>query len=535
MTGLRIVLLASLLVVSSCARTPQKPDKDHLGKQQVTSTQRGAIPTPVRHTPLVPEPQPAVAEDSFDVVVTDVALDQLLFALARDANINIDVHPGLSGQVTLNAIDQSLLQILDRIAAQVPIRYRFEDNLLVVEPDQPYMRSYYVDYVNMVRNSASTSSVSTKIITAGVGADGASSGGGSEDNDSATAVSSTTQNLFWDNLRRDLGTILGVAQGAEGGDSIIVNVETGLVSVRATGAQHRIIQNFLDRMMRSAQRQVLIEATVVEVELNDNYQLGVDWETLAQNGSGLSFSQQLLGSNLSDPPVTTLEYFKDSNTWGQITATLKMLQEFGNVKVLSSPKIMAINNQTALLKVVDNLVYFTTEAETSQSQTTNVTSFTTTPHSLSVGFVMSVTAQISSHQAVILSIRPTISRVTSFVQDPNPALAEQDIVSVIPQTQVREMESVMRVRSGQLAVLGGLIQDSIDLNDQGIPSAMELDLIGDVFTYRNNKIKKSELVIFLKTRVVANIDKSTDVYQDLLPDTTSPMAPVRARDRSAWR
>jgi general secretion pathway protein D len=521
--------------MSGCARTPQKPGPGHLDRQEVTNLQQGAIPTPVRHTPVVPEPQPAVAEESFDVVVTGVAVDQLLFSLARDANINIDVYPGLTGQVTLNAIDQTLLQILDRVAAQVSIRYRFDDNLLVVEPDQPYVRTYYVDYVNMVRNSSSNSSVSTQIVTTGGTAVGESGGGGDASNDSATVVQSSTQNLFWENLRRDLGTMLGAAQDAEGGNSIIVNAETGLVSVRATDAQHRIIQNFLDRLMRSAQRQVLIEATVVEVELNDNYQFGVDWSRLADNGTGLSFAQDLLGSNLSDPPVTTLEFFKDSNTWGQITATVKMLQEFGNVKVLSSPKIMAINNQTALLKVVDNLVYFTTEAETSQAQTSSVTSFTTTPHTVSVGFVMAVTAQISNGQAVILSIRPTISRVTSFVQDPNPALAAQDIVSEIPQIQVREMESVMRVRSGQLTVLGGLIQDSIDLNDQGIPSAMELDLIGDAFTYRNNKIKKSELVIFLKTRVIASIDESLDVYRNLLPDLNKPMGSMRASDRSAWQ
>jgi general secretion pathway protein D len=148
---------------------------------------------------------------------------------------------------------------------------------------------------------------------------------------------------------------------------------------------------------------------------------------------------------------------------------------------------------------------------------------------------MAVTAQISNGQAVIISIRPTISRVTSFVQDPNPALAAQDIVSEIPQIQVREMESVMRVRSGQLTVLGGLIQDSIDLNDQGIPSAMELDLIGDAFTYRNNKIKKSELVIFLKTRVIDSIDESLDVYRNLLPDLNKPMGSMRASDRSAWQ
>ena len=531
----RLTVLILLLSVSSCARTPQKPDIGHLDKQQITSAQHGMIPSPVKHSPVVPEPGPATPEETYNVVVTDVTLNQLLFALARDASINVDVHPGLSGQVTLNAIDQSLLQILDRIAAQVPIRYRFEDGLLVIEPDKPYLRTYYVDFVKLVRSSNSSSSVSTQIATTGGSAVGETGSGDDNSNNSSTAVHSSTENLFWQHLGGNLASMLGIGKEADGSVSVIVSAETGIVSVRATDAQHRVIQEYLDRVVRSAQRQVLIEATIVEVQLSDNYQFGVDWSRLADNGTGLSFTQELLGSNLADPPVSTLKYFKDSSTWGQITATVKMLQEFGNVKVLSSPKIMAINNQTALLKVVDNLVYFTIEADTVTNQTNAQTTFTTTPHTIPVGFVMSVTPQISKEHGVILIVRPTISRVTSFVNDPNPALAAENIISRIPQIQVREMESVLRVRSGQLAVLGGLIQDSIELKDQGIPGAMQLDLVGDAFTYRNNKIKKSELVIFLRPRVISNIDQSLDVYQELLPDPTQPMAPMRATDRSAWQ
>ncbi len=211
-----------------------------------------------------------------------------------------------------------------------------------------------------------------------------------------------------------------------------------------------------------------------------------------------------------------------------------MLQEFGDVKVLSSPKIMAINNQTALLKVVDNVVYFTIEADTVTSETLAQTTFTTTPHTVPVGFVMSVTPQISREQAVILNVRPTISRITGFVADPNPALAAEDIESLVPQIQVREMESVLRVRSGQIAVLGGLIQDSIDLQDAGIPGLTELDVVGDAFTYRNNQLKKSELVIFLRPRVVASIDQPLDVYLDMLPDPAAPLGPQRAGARRGW-
>ncbi len=545
---IRYLLLATLLAGTGCAPTPPRPASGHVDSSQrpgASHLSRETIPPLVREAPVVPEPTPALAQDTYSVVVTNAPLDELLFALARDAHFNIDVHPGLSGQVTLNAIDQTLLQILNRIAAQVPIRYHFEDELLVIEPDQPYLRSYYIDYVNLARTSKSDNSVSTQIATtgrsairsSGSGASGGSSGGrggGSfRSNSSSTSVTSSSENRFWEQLNQNITNMLGLKADDEATDmDVIISAETGLITVRATQTQHLQIQEYLDRLMANAQRQVLIEATVLEVELNNKYQFGVDWSKIADKGNGFSFTQNLLGSNLVNPPVFTLNY-ADSKSFGNISATVKMLQEFGNVKVLSSPKIMAINNQTALLKVVNNIVYFTVEADTVSNQTTSTTTFTSTPHTVPVGFVMSVTPQISRDGAVTLNVRPTISRITGFVNDPNPDLARQNIQSRVPEIQIREMESVLRVRSGQVAVLGGLIQDSIDLNDQGVPGLTDIDFIGEAFTYRNNRIKKSELVIFIRPRVVASLDKPMDVYNDYLPDPDAPLGPRRASDWSA--
>jgi len=540
MNKARLLLLTLFLLPAACVQTPQHPSPGHLMKNDLPNTGHLAqgIPAPVTQMPVVPEPTPAVAQETFSVVVTEVPLDQLLFTLARDAKINVDVHPGLSGKVTLNAIDQTLLQILDRIAAQVPIRYHFEDQLLVVEPDQPYLRSYYIDYVNLTRSSNTVNSISTQIATTGGSAVESSTGGGSDSgsgNNSSTAVKSASDNQFWADLKKNIAGMLGLDNADAATDiSVIVSSETGLLTVRATHKQHLVIQEYLDRLMHSAKRQVLIEATVVEVELNKNYQFGVDWSALNDNGTGFSFNQELLGTNLNSPPTFTIDYFGNSG-WGTIASTVKMLQEFGNVKVLSSPKIMAINNQTALLKVVENVVYFTIESDTvTNTNSPGLSTFTTTPHTVAVGFFMSVTPQISREDAVILNVRPTISRVTGYVNDPNPQLAAENIESRIPQIQVREMESVLRVRSGQIAVLGGLIQDTIDLKDKGIPGLTSLDVVGDAFTYRNNQHKKSELVIFLRPRVVASIDQPLDVYSDFLPEPGVPLGPKRASEQGSW-
>jgi len=528
-----VLVLAIAAIAPGCAPLPQKTSSGHLEASAAPST---SIPAPVSGVPVLPPPQAVKAEATFSTQVTDVPVHDLLFALARDAGVNIDIHPGVSGRVTLNAIDQTLMQILDRVAAQVPIRYRFDDKLLVIEPDQPYLNTYRVDYVNLTRSSKSQNSVATQIATTGGSANNASSDSGG--NSSITAVQSSTDNTFWETLKDNVTAIVaeGAADDAAAAKSVIVNRETGLLTVRATQREQRAIQTFLDQLMASAQRQVLIEATVVEVELSNQYQFGVDWSRLANDATGFNISQDLLGTNLTSPPRMVVGYSKDSGSLGNISATVRMLEQFGNVKVLSSPKIMAINNQTALLKVVDNIVYFTIESDTTALNTnTATTTFTTTPHTIPVGFVMAVTPQISRSDAVTLNVRPTISRVTSYVKDPNPAIAAANLESLVPQIQVRELESVLQVQSGQLAVLGGLIQDSVDLSDAGIPGTARIDAIGDLLNLRDNTRKKSELVVFLRPRVIAGAEFPRDVYADYLPKPGEPIAPRHASDEDPWR
>ncbi len=470
----------------------------------------GEIPAPAQSVPVLTPPPPARAQETYSAVVTQVPVKELLFALARDAKINIDVENDVTGTVTLNAVDQTLAQILERISRQVDIRYELHDGNLVVQQDRPFLKTYRVDYLNLARDNASTVNVATQIATTGQAAGDAASGG---NNNSTTSVTSTSNNRFWQTLGGNVATILGETADEHGhAPSVIVNAESGLLSVTATSRQHRRIQAYLDQVLASAQRQVLIEATVVEVQLNDDYTLGVDWSRIAE-GNGLSIDQSLLGTNLKDPPFTQLTYADPESGLGNIAATVRMLQQFGTVKVLSSPKVMAINNQTAVLKVVDNLVYFTVEADTTAGQGFSNTTFTTTVHTVPVGFVMAVTPQINDNRMVILNVRPTISRVIDFVSDPNPSLALANVESLVPQIQVRELDSVLRVTSGQVAVLGGLIQDTVDLNKAGIPGLSRLPGVGDVFALRKNRIVRSELVIFLRPVVVSTPDVDTELAE----------------------
>jgi len=261
----------------------------------------------------------------------------------------------------------------------------------------------------------------------------------------------------------------------------------------------------------SARKQVLIEATVVEVTLNDDFQAGVDWQRLA-TGNGWNLTQSTLAGNLGTAPFLSATY-SDSNADRDISASIKALDSFGDVSVMSSPKIMALNNQTSILKVVDNRVYFTTEVEEQDGGENNPakTTFTTTVHTVPVGFVMNVTPYITGTDEIILNIKPTLSRILQFVDTPNPALAAAGISNKVPEIQVREMESILRVTNGDTAIIGGLMQDTAAKNSTGIPGLHDVESVGFLFGTQERNLSKSELVIFLRPRIIDNASLSSDL------------------------
>ena len=547
------------------------------------------IPPPARVSTFVPPPKPAIKPQLYSVVVNEVPVKELLLALSRDTKQNIDVHPGISGLVSLNAINETLPAILERLSKQVNMRYRIEGNTILVSPDTAYMKTYLVPYVNMTRDTTSTVNVSGEI---SAGSSTASSGGGSTGpGGSGTQVRTVSNNDFWkvitENIRsivtatrnqtqtaderarraeltkaaRDerlqqaevvaragagannlFNTAFGASpsqQTLDGRDDIIVNAVAGTISVLATERQHQLIQQHIDSITSAAQRQVLIEATIVEVQLSDAYQGGIDWSRLAVAG-GITLTQALLGgfgaaalaAGASAGNAITIGYQNPTSRVGNIALTVRLLQEFGDTKVLSSPKLMALNNQTALLKVVDNIVYFevvTTAATVSNGVivpgTTN-----TTPKTVSVGMVMGVTPQIAVDGRVSLNIRPTISRVSSFVTDPNPNLTAA-APNRVPVVQVREMESVLQVGSGQTVILGGLMQDNVAFRREQLPGADQLGPAGDLIRFRNESATKTELVIFLRPTVITNPSLDSDelkFFQRYLPRADQPLLPQAA-------
>jgi MSHA biogenesis protein MshL len=585
--------------------------------------------------PLPKPPKPVEKPELYSVVVHETPVQDLLFAIARDAKLNVSIQPGITGNVTMSVLDQTLAEILDTIGKQVDLRYELNGKNLTISPDLPFVKIYRIDYPNITRRSDSTVSISTTIASTGSGSGGAGS------NSSNSSIVNQANNLFWTTLVANLRELLTetdrvsataqaggpqtsalpgstsaapasvqapavpaaatatttrvastTAATATGGTtssatatpaqgatpvagspmptttptatatppapalaaaaplapaasvaaaprtsiyretgSVIANPENGVINVRATQRQHERVREFLDGIMGNARRQVLIEATIVEVDLSDRYQQGIDWSLLRTAGiaagTGLALapagpaSGMLTSGLLSSLTTVTLN---NRSADYNLTAALRLLESFGTLRVLSSPKVSVLNSQTSLLKVVDNEVYFTITVTpgtpaTATSAATPAT-YSSNVNTVPVGFLMTVTPQISGHGEVILNLRPTISRITSFATDPNPALALAGVVNRIPVVQSREMESILRVQSGDIAVLGGLIQDTRDRKTDSVPGVGGVPVVGDLFKYADNRNRKTELVIFLRPTVLtdSSLDGDFRNFRAILPD-----------------
>jgi len=576
---LRIVgaTLAALLLTACAPSTLSGgPSSGHLRAEDLAKSP-GTIPQPVQQITALPRPKATGKTETYSVVVNNVKVQDLLFALARDAKLNVDIHPGISGIVSMNALDQTLPQLLTRISKQVDMRFELDGPNLAVMPDTPYLKNYKIDYVNMARDVTGTVSTNTQISTSALAT--GSGGVAGTGNTSRIQIENKSKNHFWESLEKNLKDLLhetdkifpegstetvteqNTSQSTTGtgassptinttrgsqvnqtlagspnpallrnsgetlvkrmtfreAASVIANPESGIINVRATSRQHEKVQEFIDRVMSSARRQVLIEATIVEVTLSDGYQQGIEWSRIT-SGSEYSITRPTLTTNVPNAVSPYVLKFSKINPLN-LLATVELLRSFGNVKVLSSPKLTVLNNQTATLKVSEDYVYFNVKSDTTTTVNVGTTvGVTTTPQSVAVGFFMSLTAQISDGDTVTLNVRPSISSISELKRDPNPIIPK-DIPNYVPQIRTREIESLMRIESGDIAVLGGLMEDRMDNKTGRLPILGDIPFLGEVFNTRANSSAKSELVILLRPTVIrdASITGDFSGFKDILP------------------
>lgn len=579
--GLALLCSSVAVFASGCGSASYEPSEFHITKEKVEADAPkfgGEVPRLVRRTASMPSLEYGESQETVDVVVHNVSVRDLIFALARDLELNADVDAKVTGIVSISAFDQTFEKILERLSRQLPIRYEFVGDTVVVVPDEPYLKQYHIDYLNITRSYSSDSS------TAGIDpVDGESGGSGS------ASISNSSESDFWETLDEvleeivsdtfDVGTASSLdddaAEVVDGEhvtleeSTFAIDRETGVVIVVAPEYIHRQVQEYIDTISDVVQRQVLLEATVVEVLLNNNYDQGIDWSVFdpgAREGLFVSQGNALSSSSfpgsvlehrvlvpftvddegeLEDPApavanqINTLIsdqlvvarrvpedlFFGGALRIGDVEAAVSLLQKFGTAKVVSSPRLSALNNQGALLRVVDNQIYFTIEVEEEEvaSELGDTTSTTRTVETeettVPVGFAMNVLPQISSEGRVMLNLKPSITRVIGSV--PIPSVSQAGAAGARPIIRVREFESILSLHDGEVAVLGGFIEDTASDTRKGLPGAMDLPGIGSLFENTSEVTQRTQLVVFIKATVVKNPSINGDYveYRDLLPDT----------------
>ncbi|HTT08844.1 MAG TPA: pilus (MSHA type) biogenesis protein MshL [Gammaproteobacteria bacterium] len=540
-----------MLFIAGCDNLP--PLKNTLDKIQQeipapTKSEAKKSPTPVPadvSAALLPSislnapAMPKIADEQhFDISVNEVPANQFFMSLVDGTKYNMVVHPEVTGNITLNLKNATIPEVLE--AARDVYGYEFlrTDYGFEVLPARLEARVYQINYLNVSRRGESSTFVSSGTLQTVNGAgqnQSQQTGGGygspvtSDSSNSRRAVVGTEistvqpETSFWKELQNAVQAIVGTNPGR----SVVVNPESGVVVVRALPNELREVETFLRATQLVTQRQVILEAKVLEVQLNEGYQTGINWGALS--GDFAAF-QTGGGSNLNPSNATGLNSTAGTNTLispGKAAVTSALTQAFGgvfalavnssnfqafvellktqgNVQVLSSPRVSTMNNQKALIKVGTDQFFVTNISTTTVTgtATTSTPNIELTP--FFSGIALDVTPQISEQGDVTLHIHPSVS----VVAEDQRTFSVGGVTQQFPlaKTTVRESDSVVRAKSGQMVVIGGLMQDSTNDNDAETPKLGDLPVIGAFFGHKRQATLKSELVILLRPIVVEGED-----------------------------
>ena len=515
--GAALSALASLLL-TSCASIPSLSESEIDGERghlRGETVEQEAYPPLLRAPVWLPDPVDRPAERRYSLAAEKTNAGELLFSLARDAGLNLELAAAVDAEVTLIARDRPLAEIVHSIARQSGLIADLRGNSLRLRPDEPYSRTHAIDYLNMSRATDSRIDLATRIDSLSLAG---STDSGSHSGSQASVVNSA-ENHFWDALEESVEALL-VNESGDQEWQLSLNREAGLALVHANGRGHALVAGLIEKMLASAHRQVLIEATVSEVMLDRQFESGVDWH-LSGSGSEVRLGG---GSSVAGPSAFLLNYSRGGEEGDFTRWSVRLLDRFGDVSVLSSPKIISLNNQPAILKIVDNRVYFSLEVENRNNSEGEVVSskVSSSVHSAPIGVVIQVLPYIDDGGEILLNIRPTLSRVLGFVVDPNPELARAQVVNRVPEVQIRELEAVLKIASSQVAMIGGMMHDVVNSSQTGIPGLGRSALLGPLFSVRNQQKTKSELVIFLRATTLESREAGLAEFLPLAGEDARP-------------
>lgn len=548
-----LTILATLLLLISCANMVPARDTSSIEEMQtavdegigsnVTSAETiTAAPDDVSLA-LMPALQfggkPAeIAEEKFDIAVDKASAKEFFMGLVKGTRYNMVVHPQVSGEISLELRDVSIDEVMQVVRSIYGYSYKKSGQLYQVMPSGLRSEIFKVDYLNVDREGFSETQVSAGRVT-DAGSSGVSNSDGN-DNDSnknddssssgqgviGTRIRTHAQSSFWGELHNTLQLLVGNDKG----QSIVITPQVGIVVVRAMSDELEAVREYLKKAELILRRQVIIEAKILEVELNDSFQAGVDWTALGKPSDGKTINVGSAAEAVINPDKIG-GIFSVNAQLSDFAAMIELLETQGVVQVLSSPRISTVNNQKAVIKVGTD-EFFVTEVTntttTSSGSTTNNPSVELTP--FFSGISLDVTPQISEDREVILHVHPSISKV----EDQQKVVAFGDDLLDLPLalSTIRETDSIIFARSGQVVVIGGLMQNISKDVDAGTPFLKDLPLFGPAFRQKRQISVKSELVILLKPVVMgsdewnAELQKSSERFNDfrerISPESSQP-------------
>jgi len=427
----------------------------------------------------------------FSISLHEVDAREFFMSLVIDTDENMLVHPDVSGVISLELKNVTVAQVMDAVQKVYGYDYKKNEMGYIVYPATLQTKIFKINRLDLVREGQSNTRVSSGQLSESNDDFNEDEADNSSTSTSGSWVSTKTHTDFWHEINAALQTILAIDPQT----SVSINRQSGVIVVRAKPMQLREVEQFINTTQNQISRQVIIEAKIIEVILDDSHQAGVNWQSVVREAKNLAPILTGIGAVGS--------VFSISAQWGDFAAVVELLETQGKTNILSSPRISTLNNQKAIIKIGSD-EYFITDisSNTVSSGSSTITNPDITWTPFFSGIALDVTPQINDMDDITLHIHPSITRVENQVKEFT--INGEDGSLPMALNTVRESDSIVKAKNGQIVVIGGLMQEVSKENKKGVAGLTQIPYIGNLFRVNTGEVRKSELVILLKPTIIKN-------------------------------